>query len=231
MEQAKISEIFLSHQGEGPFAGSRQLFIRFFGCNLSCDYCDTPLSSYRSFSKEGLLAKILDFGDDYNELTLTGGEPLLYPGFHSVFLPLFRKHREHRIYLETNGTLWEELRQVIDLVDIIAMDFKFQPSSGFAGDILEAHGKFFEIAVRKELIVKLVITESTNIEEITRAGIILSRFNDKDFTVVLQPVTPVRGPVNIPDGEMLGYFKEYLKNKTGKNIFILGQFHPLLGIK
>ena len=38
---ANIKEIFLSIQGEGPYIGYRQVFIRFCGCNLDCQYCDT----------------------------------------------------------------------------------------------------------------------------------------------------------------------------------------------
>ena len=38
---AKICEMFTSVQGEGPYVGCKQLFIRFCGCNLNCDYCDT----------------------------------------------------------------------------------------------------------------------------------------------------------------------------------------------
>ena len=38
---AKIKEFFTSIQGEGPFVGYKQLFVRFCGCNLSCKYCDT----------------------------------------------------------------------------------------------------------------------------------------------------------------------------------------------
>ena len=37
----KIKEVFASIQGEGPFVGYKQLFVRFCGCNLSCNYCDT----------------------------------------------------------------------------------------------------------------------------------------------------------------------------------------------
>ena len=40
--KAKIKEIFASIQGEGPYVGVKQLFIRFCACNLNCDYCDTP---------------------------------------------------------------------------------------------------------------------------------------------------------------------------------------------
>ncbi|MCK5661099.1 MAG: 7-carboxy-7-deazaguanine synthase QueE, partial [Methanosarcinales archaeon] len=36
-----IYEIFNSIQGEGPYVGMRQVFVRFCGCNLACEYCDT----------------------------------------------------------------------------------------------------------------------------------------------------------------------------------------------
>ncbi|HEX7575638.1 MAG TPA: 7-carboxy-7-deazaguanine synthase QueE, partial [Candidatus Methanoperedens sp.] len=39
---AYINEIFNSIQGEGPYAGTRQVFVRFEQCQLHCEYCDTP---------------------------------------------------------------------------------------------------------------------------------------------------------------------------------------------
>ena len=47
---AYISEIFSSIQGEGLYIGERQLFIRFCGCNLKCDFCDTDYQK-RDFVK------------------------------------------------------------------------------------------------------------------------------------------------------------------------------------
>lgn len=41
MKEGYITEIFSSFQGEGPYAGRRQIFVRLAGCPLSCSYCDT----------------------------------------------------------------------------------------------------------------------------------------------------------------------------------------------
>ena len=46
--KASIKEIFTSIQGEGLYVGYKQLFVRFCGCNLSCDYCDTDYSKTNS---------------------------------------------------------------------------------------------------------------------------------------------------------------------------------------
>lgn len=230
MEQAKISEIFISYQGEGPLAGSRQLFVRFYGCNLGCVFCDTKLESYKSFTKEGLLGKILDFEDDYNELVLTGGEPLLHADFLKKFLPVFKKHRSHDIYLETNGTLSKELSKILDHVEVIAMDFKLPSSAHCGAHTMKLHERFVKAAATKRLIIKAVITDSTTMDDVKEMARIIRGISE-DLTVVLQPVTPVDEAVKEPDREMLSYFKGYMGKETGKNVMILGQMHQKLGIK
>ncbi len=230
MEQAKISEIFLSYQGEGPYIGSRQLFVRFCSCNLDCVYCDTVMESYKSFTKESLLGKILDFEDDYNELAITGGEPLLYAGFLKEFFPLFKKHRDHKIYIETNGTLPDPLMKIIDDVDIIAMDIKLPTATKITDDLWGVHRECLNIAKDKELIVKAVITDSTTMDDIKKMAETVNSASG-DFAVILQPVTPTGAGVELPDEEMLAYFKGYMTKNTDKEVRVLGQVHKYIGIR
>ena len=58
---AKISEIFDSIQGEGPYVGCRQIFIRFCGCNILCDYCDTEFDKGEKYTVKQLVDKIKTF--------------------------------------------------------------------------------------------------------------------------------------------------------------------------
>ncbi len=90
--KANISEVFSSWQGEGIYLGVRQIFIRFFGCNINCSYCGTELkNNFRNLSIDELLGdvKVLreEFGD-HHSVSLTGGEPLLHKDYLLKFLPL-----------------------------------------------------------------------------------------------------------------------------------------------
>src|SRR5437763_5063105 len=40
--KARLVEVFSSIQGEGVLVGHRQVFVRTYGCNLRCTYCDSP---------------------------------------------------------------------------------------------------------------------------------------------------------------------------------------------
>jgi len=227
---AKVSEIFVSYQGEGPYAGSRQLFVRFFGCNMACGYCDTRLDSYKSFTREGLLGKIMDFEDDYNELAITGGEPLLQAEFLDRFLPLYKKHRPQRIYLETNGTRYREFAAIKKHVDIVSMDIKLPSTDPGKPDYMDDHERFLAAASSKELIVKAVVSDTTAMDDIKRMAFMLSGM-DGDICVVLQPVTPINGLFRTPDGEMLQFFKGHIAKETGKDVMVMGQLHKKVGIR
>ena len=72
-----IAEIFYSIQGEGYHAGTAAIFIRFAGCNLSCNFCDTDFSVKAKLSKEEILQSIENYPGRF--IVLTGGEPTIQP--------------------------------------------------------------------------------------------------------------------------------------------------------
>ena len=103
-----IKEIFQSIQGEGIYIGTNQLFIRFSRCNLNCGYCDTDFKSdLKEYTKDELV-KIVNAYKNIHSISLTGGEPLIETDFLVEFLPLIK----HKIYLETNGVLFEQLKKL-----------------------------------------------------------------------------------------------------------------------
>ena len=85
-DRIKIKEVFASVQGEGPYVGYKQLFIRFCGCNLNCSYCFASQGKYHgeralmSFEvgKQALDFLIANSGTRRNlEVDFFGGEPLM----------------------------------------------------------------------------------------------------------------------------------------------------------
>lgn len=95
----KINEIFYSLQGEGFFTGTAAIFIRFSGCNLKCDFCDTLHESGEFLSDEEILQKISLF--ESKHIVLTGGEPSLW--IDEEFVGKL-KSAGHYVQIETNGT-------------------------------------------------------------------------------------------------------------------------------
>jgi len=182
--KGKIAEIFESIQGEGIYLGKKQIFVRFYGCNLACEFCDTKLDKFTEYTPQELFDKIAAYPRDYHSISFTGGEPLLQTAFLKEVLKLTKK-AEILNYLESNGALPKELKQVIDYVDIIAMDLKL-PSSTHAGDLWDRHRKFLRIAQRKEVFLKAVISLSTKDDDINKS-LDLIKDSKKRMALVLQP--------------------------------------------
>jgi len=182
--KGKIAEIFESMQGEGLYLGERQIFVRFFGCNLRCKYCDTHLDRYTEYEPQELLEELKKFGNGFHSVSFTGGEPLLQKDFLKEVLQLTRK-AGFRNYLETNGTLPVHLEHIIDYLDIVAMDLKLPSSTGL-NDFWYTHNRFLEVASRKEVFLKAVICWNTKAEDIMAAANFIRRAN-KSVVLVLQP--------------------------------------------
>lgn len=106
MSNYKVVEKFVSINGEGARAGQLAVFIRFYGCNLHCSYCDTlyasdPQAAYELMSATDILAYIDQ--QLVTNVTLTGGEPLLQKDLN-VLIKLLLKHG-YQVEIETNGSI------------------------------------------------------------------------------------------------------------------------------
>ena len=96
----KINEIFYSIQGEGFFTGTPAVFVRFAGCNLACDFCDTNHQSYKEYTEDETIAEIKKYTVDH--VVLTGGEPTLQ--ITKSFIDKLHEAGKF-IQVETNGTI------------------------------------------------------------------------------------------------------------------------------
>lgn len=179
MKQAYVSEIFPSIQGEGIYIGIPQVFIRFSGCNLRCNFCDTvfaqqvssvckiyplfkrPFTIKNPTSSNQLREIIEDYRNyKYNSISLTGGEPLLQVDFLDDFL----HNISSKVYLETNGIKYKALKKIINKIDTIAMDIKL-PSQVQGKSYFLHHKKFLNLATKKNVFVKIILTNNIDIQE------------------------------------------------------------------
>jgi 7-carboxy-7-deazaguanine synthase len=99
----RISEVFLSLQGETSRAGLPTVFIRLTGCPLRCRWCDTTYSFQggETVTLSALLAKVAEFG--VPTVCVTGGEPLAQKNSLSLLTALC--DAGYSVSLETSGAL------------------------------------------------------------------------------------------------------------------------------
>lgn len=99
----RVSEIFLSLQGEADTVGWPTVFVRLTGCPLRCHYCDTAyaFSGGEWMAVEQVLAQVADYR--IRHVCVTGGEPLAQKGCLDLLTRLC--DAGHAVSLETSGAL------------------------------------------------------------------------------------------------------------------------------
>lgn len=104
----KVVEIFSSIDGEGIRAGACTTFIRLYGCNLECSYCDSQYAckpddtvNVREMTPSEIVAEVVNIG--IPNITLTGGEPLIHKGVSQLIRELC--YRGFDVNVETNGSI------------------------------------------------------------------------------------------------------------------------------
>ena len=224
MKKAYIREIFLSIQGEGPYVGEQQLFIRFCGCNLNCAYCDTDfdISKSKEYSADVLRNVVNTYGKNLT-LSLTGGEPLVNADFLLEFLPLIKKDG-HKIYLETNGTLPEALQKVINYIDIVSADIKLESSTNQSLSY-DKFDKFFKIASKKEVFGKVVFDKEITESEIDNAVNLAKKYG---FTIILQPKM-IGDKLSDCPSDCESVLKKFVSKY--KNVRLIPQIHKFINVR
>ncbi len=241
MKCANISEIFYSLQGEGPLLGKPFLFVRFGGCNLSCTYCDTKWSvkpnkictvsagnskkRYNNPITIKQFQKILS-SFNFNYLTFTGGEPLLFSDFIEESL-IFLKNK--KILVETNGTLPNSLsKKLIQNTDYWSIDIKIYSTSGLR--IHKEHKKFLKnISNGKNIILKCVFSPLSSKKELEEAyeTALQVHKNNPGTVLIYQPLTQ-KGKITIGNNTD---FINSLAEKGKMDVRIIPQVHKILKIK
>jgi organic radical activating enzyme len=208
-----VSEMFCSLQGEGPFVGERQVFLRTAGCTATCWWCDTVYSKMETprfvihgedkrvlanpLGVETVLDEVAAFARanaPVRTVSITGGEPLEQPEFTRA-LARGTRERGFRVYLETNGVHPQALEAMLEWVDVIAMDIKLPSAIG--KEEWEAHAGFLEVLTGSRfdpeagpgdgrLFVKVVVDERSGIDEIERAAATVAGLSRR-VPLVLQP--------------------------------------------
>lgn len=185
-----VAEFFVSINGEGAHAGELAVFIRFRGCNLRCSYCDTLWACMndvpvRMISAEELTDMVIKTG--VNNVTITGGEPLLQNDLYKLTDMLISCGK--RVEIETNGSLSLKELSVREKRPVFTMDYKL-PSSNMEKymcfenfDLLDVHDT-----------VKFV---SGSIEDLERAAEIIEKYSLVDRCHVF--ISPVFGKINPQD--------------------------------
>jgi organic radical activating enzyme len=228
--RARVVEVFSSLQGEGLRVGERQIFVRFGGCNLHCDYCDEPdtipIPSGNVRSSAAVRAAILRLRRKraHRAVSWTGGEPLL----HAAFLaPLMSWTRELRLenYLETNGTLPAAMRALAPLCDVVAMDVKLPSSTG--RPTWSLHESFLREAPEGTFVKVVLTSRSTEAE--WRRVLALLKDAPRKVPLVLQPATRFGGAESIPPARCLRF--EDMARRVVSDVRVVPQWHHLWQVR
>lgn len=121
----RVHEIFSTIQGEGYDTGIPCTFVRLWGCNVKCVYCDQP--QCKTDLKKMSVGKIVDEIRKLRvkSVCITGGEPLIQEEVYTLIYELVCLG--YAVSIETNGTV--EIQDTMRRSYKYVMDVKC-PSSG-----------------------------------------------------------------------------------------------------
>ncbi len=185
----RVAEKFVSINGESRRAGELAVFIRFTGCNLNCNYCDTAWaipkeSPHEELTKEEIIEYIKSTGVD--NITLTGGEPMLQSEINDLIVDCISLNK--RVEIETNGavslgSLYDEI-QKLSLRDEVSVTLDYKcPGSGMEEFMVMEN---YDL-LREYDTVKFVVSDVADLDR-AREIIESQKLVERKVSVYLSPV-------------------------------------------
>lgn len=189
-----VSEIFYSIDGEGARTGAPAIFIRLFGCNLRCKYCDSMYAcvpnggknSFQEMTIEAIIKAVKKY-EPCKCITLTGGEPLLHGNAADLVLAL--RKEGYWVNIETNGSI--DLGEFIKIQESAlpkkcSMDYFFTMdwkslSSGEADAMLADNLRFLDT----NDVLKFVVSGEADLNQMKE---LLAQYPDIDAQVYVSPI-------------------------------------------
>ena len=214
MSQFRITEKFISINGEGVRAGQLAVFIRFAGCNLDCSYCDTKWAnqsdtSYTLMTENEIYNYIKETG--IKNVTITGGEPLIQPDIE-VLIETLSCDISLNVEIETNGSADIGRFSRISIPPMFTMDYKL-PSSGMEKFMNTDNFSY----LCKDDTVKFVAGSHNDLET---AYQIIEKYNLIKKCHVY--ISPVFGSINPED------IVEFMKQKKLNDVNLQLQLHKII---
>lgn len=120
-------------QGEGAVIGVKTMFVRTYGCDYRCGWCDsaftwdgTAKNKVRMMEAEEIINELLALaGDNFDCVTISGGNPALIGEGMGTFINLLHE-RGIKAAIETQGSKWQDWFNDVDVLTISPKP----PSSG-----------------------------------------------------------------------------------------------------
>lgn len=193
-----VNEIFTSIEGEGIRMGYPVTFIRLYGCNLNCSYCDTRYSCEGYDGTEMSVSEVIEKAKEagVKRITLTGGEPLIHKNVEELVDGLVKAGFE--VNIETNGSV--DIYPYIKKENvIITMDYK-SISSGMTDKMNHKNLK----CLRNQDVLKFVVGNKEDLDDMKR---IIEIYSPSCNIFV----SPIFTKIELPD--MVDYIKDNKLNE------------------
>ena len=166
MAKIPVLEVFgPTIQGEGRVIGRKTMFVRTAGCDYRCSWCDSAFTwdgsakeDIQLMTAEEIYAKLREVGgDNFNHVTISGGNPALIKGIQEL-VDLFETHHIQTA-LETQGSKFQPwMTQINDLT------ISPKPPSSKMKPNLDILDSVIEQCVPESLNLKVVIFEEDDFD-------------------------------------------------------------------